>query len=69
MYLEHTDFISFGCIPTRGTTWSYSSLFLIFVDFPHCFLDKVEGWRGWILLWYIVRTFVNVTMYTQYNNK
>jgi hypothetical protein len=27
-----------------------------------------ERWRGWIQLGYIVRTFVNVTMYPQYNN-
>jgi hypothetical protein len=30
------------------------------------------GWRrmmeGWIQLWYIVKTFVNVTMYPQFNN-
>jgi hypothetical protein len=25
--------------------------------------DRKEWWRGWIQLWYIVRTFVNVTMY------
>jgi hypothetical protein len=25
--------------------------------------DKGEWWREWILLWYIVRTLVNVTMY------
>jgi hypothetical protein len=30
--------------------------------------DKGEWWRGWIQLWYIVRTSVNVTMYPQYNN-
>jgi hypothetical protein len=29
--------------------------------------DK-EWWRGWIQIWHIVRTFVNVTMYPQYNN-
>jgi hypothetical protein len=27
-----------------------------------------EGWRGRIQPWYIVRTFVNVTMCLQYNN-
>jgi hypothetical protein len=31
--------------------------------------DKGEWWRGWIQLWCIVRTFVNVTIYSQYNNK
>jgi hypothetical protein len=30
--------------------------------------DKGESWRGWVQLWYIVRYFVNVTMYSQYNN-
>jgi hypothetical protein len=30
--------------------------------------DKGEWWRGWIQLWYILRTFVNVTMYPQHNN-
>jgi hypothetical protein len=30
--------------------------------------NKGEWWRGWIRLWYIVTTFVNVTMHTQYNN-
>jgi hypothetical protein len=30
--------------------------------------DKGERWRGWIYLRYTVRTFVNVTMYPQYNN-
>jgi hypothetical protein len=30
--------------------------------------DKGEWWKGWIQLWYIIRTFVNVTMYSQYNN-
>jgi hypothetical protein len=30
--------------------------------------DKEEWGRGWIQLWYIVRTFVNVTMYPRYNN-
>jgi hypothetical protein len=30
--------------------------------------DKGEWWRGWIQLWYIVRIFVNVTIYPQYNN-
>jgi hypothetical protein len=30
--------------------------------------DKGEWWRGWIQLWYVVRTSVNVTMYSQYNN-
>jgi hypothetical protein len=29
--------------------------------------DK-EWRRGWIQLWYIVRTLINVTMYPQYNN-
>jgi hypothetical protein len=29
---------------------------------------KENDGRGWIQLWYIVRTFVNVTMYLQYNN-
>jgi hypothetical protein len=34
--------------------------------------DKGEWWRGWIqmwYIWYIVRTFVNATMYPQHNNK
>jgi hypothetical protein len=26
---------------------------------------KGQWWNGWIQLWYIVRTFVNVTMYPQ----
>jgi hypothetical protein len=30
--------------------------------------NKEEWWGGWIQIWYIVRTFVNVTMYSQYNN-
>jgi hypothetical protein len=30
--------------------------------------DKGEWWKGWIQLWYIVKTFVNITMYPQYNN-
>jgi hypothetical protein len=30
--------------------------------------DKGEWWREWIQLWYTIRTFVNVTMYSQYNN-
>jgi hypothetical protein len=30
--------------------------------------DKGERWRGWIQLWYIVRMFLNGTMYLQYNN-
>jgi hypothetical protein len=30
--------------------------------------DKREWCRGWIQLWYIVRTFVNSTTYPQYNN-
>jgi hypothetical protein len=25
--------------------------------------DKVEWWRRWIKIWYIVRAFVNATMY------
>jgi hypothetical protein len=25
--------------------------------------DKGEWWSDWIQLWYVVRTFVNVTMY------
>jgi hypothetical protein len=29
---------------------------------------KGEWWRGWNHLWYILRDFVNVTMYLQYNN-
>jgi hypothetical protein len=29
---------------------------------------KGEWWRGWIQLWHIVRTFVNVTMHSQYNH-
>jgi hypothetical protein len=28
-----------------------------------------EWWRGWIQLWYVTRTSVNVTMYSQYKNK
>jgi hypothetical protein len=31
--------------------------------------DKGKWWRGWIKLWYIIGTFVNVTMYLQCNNK
>jgi hypothetical protein len=31
-------------------------------------LGKGEWWREWIQLWYIVRTFVTVTMYPQNNN-
>jgi hypothetical protein len=30
--------------------------------------SKGEWWRGWIQLWYILRTFVNVTLHLQYNN-
>jgi hypothetical protein len=30
--------------------------------------DKGERWRGWIQLWCIIRTFVNVTMYPQNSN-
>jgi hypothetical protein len=30
--------------------------------------DKGEWWREWIQLWYILRTFVNVTMYPQCKN-
>jgi hypothetical protein len=26
-----------------------------------------EWWRRWIQLWYIKRTWINVTMYPQYN--
>jgi hypothetical protein len=29
---------------------------------------KREWWRQWILLWDIIRNFVNVTMYPKYNN-
>jgi hypothetical protein len=29
---------------------------------------KGEWWKRWIQLWYIVRTFVNVTIYPQYYN-
>jgi hypothetical protein len=34
--------------------------------------DKGEWWKGWIQAWYIlyiIRTFVNATMYPQHNNK
>jgi hypothetical protein len=31
-------------------------------------VDKEEWWREWIQLWYIVRTFINVSMYPQHNN-
>jgi hypothetical protein len=31
--------------------------------------DKTDWWRGWILLWYIVRTFINVITYSQYKYK
>jgi hypothetical protein len=32
-------------------------------------VHKGEWWGGWwTQLWYIVRTFVNATMYSQYNN-
>jgi hypothetical protein len=27
--------------------------------------DKGEWWRGWIQLWYIVRIFINGTIYSQ----
>jgi hypothetical protein len=30
-------------------------------------VDKGEWWMGWIQWLYIVGTFVNVTMYQQYN--
>jgi hypothetical protein len=30
--------------------------------------NKGEWWNGWVQLWYIVRTFINVTMYPKYNN-
>jgi hypothetical protein len=30
--------------------------------------DKGEWQRGWIQLWYIIRTLVNATMYSQYND-
>jgi hypothetical protein len=30
--------------------------------------NKGEWWRRWIQLWYTVRTFVNVTMFLQYDN-
>jgi hypothetical protein len=30
--------------------------------------DTGEWWRGWIELWYSVRTFVSVTVCPQYNN-
>jgi hypothetical protein len=46
-----------------------------FIYFPslknHCpeRRDKGEWWREWIQLWYIIRIFVNVTVYLQYNNK
>jgi hypothetical protein len=33
--------------------------------------EKGEWWRGWIqvwYIWYIVRTFVNATMYPQHRN-
>jgi hypothetical protein len=30
--------------------------------------NKGEWQRGWMQLWYILRTFVNVTMYSQYKN-
>jgi hypothetical protein len=30
--------------------------------------DKGEWWRGWIQVWYIVETFVNVTIQAQHNN-
>jgi hypothetical protein len=29
---------------------------------------KENNGGGWIQLWYIIRTFVSVTMYPQYNN-
>jgi hypothetical protein len=29
---------------------------------------KGEWLKGWIQLWYIVRTFVKITIYPQYNN-
>jgi hypothetical protein len=30
--------------------------------------DKGEWWRGWIQLWYIMRTFVTVTLCPQHNS-
>jgi hypothetical protein len=30
--------------------------------------NKGERWGEWIQLWYIARTFVNITRYCQYNN-
>jgi hypothetical protein len=30
--------------------------------------SKGECWKEWVQLWYTVRTFINVTMYLQYNN-
>jgi hypothetical protein len=31
-------------------------------------VDKEEWWRGWIQIWFMVRTFVNVTLCPQYNH-
>jgi hypothetical protein len=46
--------------------WFISSIW----NYPRNGGEGVEGeWRGWIQLWHIVRTFVNVTMYPQHNNK
>jgi hypothetical protein len=41
---------------------------------PIVTIPEIGGWigenvgKGWIQLWYIVRTFVNVTLYPQDNN-
>jgi hypothetical protein len=31
--------------------------------------DKGDLWKEWIQVWCIIRTFVNVTIYSQYSNK
>jgi hypothetical protein len=38
------------------------------VTIPKIEDEKWAWWRRWIQLWYIVTTFVNVTMYPKYNN-
>jgi hypothetical protein len=30
--------------------------------------DKAEWLRGWIQLWYIIKTFITIPIYSQYNN-
>jgi hypothetical protein len=46
----------------KDLTWGLNPQLLAFLK------EEDERWSRWIQLWYIVRTFVNVTMYPQYNN-